>query len=56
MKTYVAECTIADKRMVVVEANSAAEAEEKIRAGRYKRLGRSKELGFLIVGKPKVQS
>jgi hypothetical protein len=52
MKTYEIHCTIADERRVVVEADSAKEAVEKIRHGHYKRLGRSLSRGFLIIGEP----
>lgn len=52
MQTYVVEVTIGDKRRVTVEADSTLEAEQKVRAGKYKRLGRSIERGFLHVGKP----
>jgi hypothetical protein len=55
-RLYEVDVTIGDKRRVVVEAGSSAEAEKKVREGKYKRLGRSLERGFLHVGKPEPVS
>ena len=52
MATYIVPVTIADERRVTVEAASAAEAKEKVKAGKHKRLGRSLTRGFLLVGEP----
>lgn len=49
-QVYVVPVTIVDERRVTVEATSPAEAEAKVRAGKYKALGRSLSRGFLTVG------
>lgn len=50
-KTYVVPVTMTDERRVVVEARTAEEARQKVSRGQYRRLGRSRGRGFLIVGK-----
>lgn len=53
-RSYVVPVTMTDERLVSVEATSKAEAVEKVKAGRYRKLGRSLGRGFLLVGEARA--
>jgi hypothetical protein len=52
MREYLVPVTIAEERLITVLARSPEDAKSRVRAGRYKKLGRPLTRGFLIVGQP----